>query len=38
MENRVLANVEPKNVLRFFEELCRIPHGSGTPPPPPPGR
>ena len=29
MENRVLANVEPKNVLRFFEELCRIPHGSG---------
>ena len=29
MENRVLANVEPKNVLRFFEEMCAIPHGSG---------
>lgn len=29
MDKRVLENLEPKNVLRFFEELCRIPHGSG---------
>ena len=29
MENRVLAAIEPKNVLRFFEELCQLPHGSG---------
>lgn len=29
MENRVLAAIEPKNVLRFFEELCALPHGSG---------
>ena len=29
MENRVLAAVEPKNVLRFFEEMCALPHGSG---------
>lgn len=28
MENRVLAAIEPKNVLRFFEELCALPHGS----------
>lgn len=25
----VLSNLEPKSVFRFFEELCRIPHGSG---------
>ena len=24
----VLANVEPKNVFYYFEELCKIPHGS----------
>ncbi len=24
----ILENIEPKNVMRFFEELCRIPHGS----------
>ncbi len=29
MENRVLAAIEPKSVLRFFEELCQLPHGSG---------
>ena len=29
MERQVLAHLEPKNVLRFFEELTRIPHGSG---------
>lgn len=29
MENRVLAAVEPKSVMRFFEEMCAIPHGSG---------
>ena len=29
MENRVLAAVEPRNVMRFFEELCQLPHGSG---------
>jgi len=25
----VLGNLEPKNVFRFFEEICAIPHGSG---------
>ena len=25
----VLSHLEPKNVFRFFEELCAIPHGSG---------
>lgn len=25
----VLEHLQPKNVLRFFEELCLIPHGSG---------
>ncbi|MGI5977029.1 MAG: aminoacyl-histidine dipeptidase [Candidatus Limivicinus sp.] len=25
----VLENLEPKNVFRFFEDLCAIPHGSG---------
>ena len=25
----VLENLEPKNVFRFFEEMTRIPHGSG---------
>ncbi len=29
MDNRVLKDLEPKSVYRFFEELCRIPHGSG---------
>lgn len=29
MEKKALANLEPRNVLRFFEELCAIPHGSG---------
>ena len=29
MEKPVLANLEPKSVFRFFEELTRIPHGSG---------
>lgn len=26
---RVLENINPKNVMRFFEDLCSIPHGSG---------
>lgn len=26
---RVLENLEPKEVFYYFEELCRIPHGSG---------
>ena len=25
----VLDHLEPKNVFRFFEELCSMPHGSG---------
>ena len=25
----VLSNLEPKNVFGFFEEICKIPHGSG---------
>lgn len=25
----VLERLEPKNVFRFFEEICAIPHGSG---------
>ncbi len=25
----VLANYEPKNVFHYFEEICKIPHGSG---------
>lgn len=29
MENPVLASLEPKGVFRFFEELTRVPHGSG---------
>ena len=29
MENHVLSGLEPKSVFRFFEELTRIPHGSG---------
>ena len=24
----VLENVEPKKVFQFFEEICRIPHGT----------
>ena len=28
-DHSVFANLEPQNVLRCFEELCRIPHGSG---------
>lgn len=27
--NAVLSDLEPKNVFYFFEEICRIPHGSG---------
>ena len=26
---RVLEQLEPKNVLSFFEDLCASPHGSG---------
>lgn len=26
---RVLESLEPKNVFYYFEEICRIPHGSG---------
>ncbi len=26
---RVLENLEPKEVFYYFEEICRIPHGSG---------
>ena len=29
MDNPVLANLEPRSVFRFFEELTRIPHESG---------
>ena len=25
----LLKDIEPKNVFRFFEEICAIPHGSG---------
>lgn len=25
----VLENLEPRNVFHYFEEICRIPHGSG---------
>jgi dipeptidase D len=25
----VLDNIEPKSVMHWFEELCRVPHGSG---------
>ncbi len=25
----VLSNLEPKNVFKYFEEICAIPHGSG---------
>ena len=25
----VLSELEPKNVFRFFEDITRIPHGSG---------
>ena len=25
----VLEHLEPKSVFHFFEEICRIPHGSG---------
>ena len=25
----VLEQLEPKEVFRFFEEICQIPHGSG---------
>ena len=25
----MLENLEPKNVFQYFEEICRIPHGSG---------
>lgn len=26
---RILENLEPKNVFYYFEEICKIPHGSG---------
>lgn len=26
---RILGDLEPKSVFRFFEEICEIPHGSG---------
>ena len=26
----ILGHLEPTNVFRFFEEICNIPHGSGT--------
>ncbi|MDE6815112.1 MAG: aminoacyl-histidine dipeptidase, partial [Lachnospiraceae bacterium] len=26
---RVLENLKPERVFYFFEEICRIPHGSG---------
>lgn len=26
---RILENLEPKSVFYFFEEICKIPHGSG---------
>lgn len=26
---RVLENLEPKSVFRYFEDICNIPHGSG---------
>ena len=29
MEKRVLEGLEPQKVFQFFEDLCRIPHGSG---------
>ena len=25
----VLSNLEPKNVFQYFEEITKIPHGSG---------
>jgi len=25
----ILANIEPRDVFRYFEEICKIPHGSG---------
>lgn len=25
----IISNIEPKAVMRFFEEICAIPHGSG---------
>lgn len=28
MENRVLGQLKPQAVYRFFEELCQLPHGS----------
>ena len=24
----VLENLEPKEVFRFFEEICQVPHGT----------
>ncbi len=26
---KILSNIEPTNVFKFFEEICEIPHGSG---------
>ncbi|MCR5338378.1 MAG: M20/M25/M40 family metallo-hydrolase, partial [Lachnospiraceae bacterium] len=28
-QNNTLADLEPKEVFRFFDEICKIPHGSG---------
>ena len=25
----VLGNLEPKSVFGYFEDICKIPHGSG---------
>ncbi len=29
MDSYVLAGIEPTPVFHFFEEICKIPHGSG---------
>ena len=29
MEKNILAGIEPMPVFHFFEEICKIPHGSG---------
>ena len=26
---RILENLEPQDVFYYFEEICKIPHGSG---------
>lgn len=30
VEMEVLANLEPRDVFHFFEEIAGIPHGSGS--------